>query len=1391
MPPTRALRLHLLLAPLVSLALLVIFIAGVSHAQSTNETPSPGGGGDPDGPAAPVLTTVRGPGWINLYWEPVQDAAEYDVWFRIGAGGWQRAPSSPITQTAYGFIGYSAGTTLHFHVRAIDAENRVSPWSQLAQETALARLTATPTPSPTPTQTPAGLSVPTLTATASGAHTVALTWTEVAGAVRYELWAWESANGWQRLDDGNLTAAFHTHSSLNAGATYYYSVRAVAASGKTSDWSEQKSVTVSGSSQALAAPTLHAAASGPDTIDLSWNTVAGAVRYELWTWESVNGWQQLDDGNLTGAAYRHSILNAGTTYYYSIRALAADGPPSPWSEFVNATAPAHSSQTNTPTPTETTTPVLSPTPTHTHTRAHTPTSTETPTPTATPTQGPSPTPTQSPTATHTPTSGPSPTPTPTPTPQPLPGTGGDPGGPAAPVLTTTAGVNWIVLDWEPVAGAEMYEIRRRQGESGAWERPSNSPQTTTSYGFLGLDFGTTYYYIARSIDADGNVSDWSKLVHDTPTGRLPSTPTPTATPTATITPTPDAAALPAPQLAAQATQTNAINLSWNAVPGAVSYVLWTWWDHATGWQRLDDGNLTSTAYKHIDLTPGRTYHYAISAVAANGATSPWSAYPSATVPASAQIIPTSTPTATATPTATPTETPDTTNTLTATSTPTATSDNSHTPTPTATAPPPAPAAERAALVALYNATDGPNWRYNDNWLTNQPISTWYGVFTDSNGNVSQLILDRNALSGTLPDLSALTSLTRLDLARNDLSGQIPSLGAFVNLDNLDLAYNQFSGEIPDLSSLTNLRRIDLNDNELSGQIPDLSNLTSLNRLQLSSNKLSGQLPALDNLAALGQLLLSDNSLTGTVPDLSPLSRLNWIYLRRNQFSGTIPDLSSLRHLTRVDLSHNQFTGAIPEMGRLTILRWLYLSDNRLTGSIPDLSPLIKLEQLVLSSNQLTGPIPDFSTLTDLDHLDLADNQLTGEIPALDALYKLETLDLSANSLTGTLPDLSALTELVWLDLSDNQLTGPILNLNHITSLRLIDLGNNLLRGPFPDLSLLPNLRSLSLTGNQLCQPQGFSLAGSNTVVSNHLSNLRLSTCNSAETMLTPSVPQNLAATVGDGQVVLSWSAVSTAAGYELQAWDSTDRKWGPVGGALATTTYTHTVQTDGRNYYYQVRARDASDVRSAWSDRVYAAVVPSDFPPPPVALGFDLYFQKYLNVGGVIVVAPGEVSDAHMVQSRAIITGMISSRSDLLAIMAGKNTRIFIEVERSGGISNPGSTAWTVYLGSNDPNCNTFIHEFGHIVHYAISETAEGQTFNTRLHTLYQAAINAGKWSGLYASTKREEYWAEMVQFWFQGALPYPLNASYSKLEDYDPDAAELVEEIFGESATVPATCIP
>ena len=60
------------------------------------------------------------------------------------------------------------------------------------------------------------------------------------------------------------------------------------------------------------------------------------------------------------------------------------------------------------------------------------------------------------------------------------------------------------------------------------------------------------------------------------------------------------------------------------------------------------------------------------------------------------------------------------------------------------------ATDRAALVALYDATGGANWTNSTNWKSTEALSEWFGVSTDADGRVTELSLWGNQLSGEIP-----------------------------------------------------------------------------------------------------------------------------------------------------------------------------------------------------------------------------------------------------------------------------------------------------------------------------------------------------------------------------------------------------------------------------------------------------------------------------------------------------------------------------------------------------------------------------------------------------------------------------------------------------------------
>ncbi|MCP4216199.1 MAG: hypothetical protein GY765_16245 [bacterium] len=236
-----------------------------------------------------------------------------------------------------------------------------------------------------------------------------------------------------------------------------------------------------------------------------------------------------------------------------------------------------------------------------------------------------------------------------------------------------------------------------------------------------------------------------------------------------------------------------------------------------------------------------------------------------------------------------------------------------------------PASERAALIAIYNSTNGDNWINNSNWkgIDNEDdgfskIGTegsWYGI-TVGNDHVFWIDMYWNDLWGPLPpEIENLPRLVYLALEMNAINGSLPpELGNLKQLADINLNYNGLTGEIPtELCNMSSLAFLTLNGNSLSGSIPtEIGNLSNLQILVLAQNKLSGSIPTeLENLSELIWLDLSANRLSGNIPEeLGNLGNLHWLELDGNLLSGNIPcglenaGSSSPWGITKLNIGYN-------------------------------------------------------------------------------------------------------------------------------------------------------------------------------------------------------------------------------------------------------------------------------------------------------------------------------------------------------------------------------------------------------------------------------------------------------------------------------------------------------
>jgi len=419
--------------------------------------------------------------------------------------------------------------------------------------------------------------------------------------------------------------------------------------------------------------------------------------------------------------------------------------------------------------------------------------------------------------------------------------------------------------------------------------------------------------------------------------------------------------------------------------------------------------------------------------------------------------------------------------------------------------------DRDALIELYHATDGPNWRVNDNWLSEMPLKYWRGVKADRTGRVTELELNTVRMKGILPagigrlaklekldmafnqltgpippEIGTLTSLTELRIWGNQLTGEIPpEIGKLQNLTILDLSRNQLTGGIsPELGQLNSLRSLKASHNRLSGMIsPEIGKLENLSNLELHNNELTGVIPPeMGNLKSLEILRLDDNHLVGEIPpEIGRLNRLIFLFLLTNQLSGEIPpEIGQLGNLTELILTANQLSGEIPpEIGNLNNLELLWISENRFSGSIPpEIGQLADLTSFIMRENQFSGVIPpEIGELSALEYFWTEDNQLSGPIPPeIGKLGSMISLSLSKNQLSGGIPpELGKLSSMGLLTLDHNQLSGEIPpELGDLEKLEFFNLNDNEnLSGPIPiELTAIGSLEELSLEGTQICAPDG-------------------------------------------------------------------------------------------------------------------------------------------------------------------------------------------------------------------------------------------------------------------------------------------------------------------------------
>ncbi|MBQ5973877.1 MAG: hypothetical protein IJL69_06705, partial [Oscillospiraceae bacterium] len=219
----------------------------------------------------------------KLTWNAVDGASKYLVFRAEGDGSFEQIAST--ANTAYVDKSAASGTTYRYRVKAKDALF-TSPYSAAIKNTFLA--------------------APKLTATAYSVN-IKLTWSEVPGATRYNIFRKVSGGDWESV--GYSRTTYYVDKNAEPGVVYYYRADA-----QVSSYHSAYSAAVS--NVLISAPTGLAVQNFASGAKLTWNAVDGASKYLVFRAEGDGAFEQI--ASTANTAYVDKSAASGTTYRYRV-----------------------------------------------------------------------------------------------------------------------------------------------------------------------------------------------------------------------------------------------------------------------------------------------------------------------------------------------------------------------------------------------------------------------------------------------------------------------------------------------------------------------------------------------------------------------------------------------------------------------------------------------------------------------------------------------------------------------------------------------------------------------------------------------------------------------------------------------------------------------------------------------------------------------------------------------------------------------------------------------------------------------------------------------------------------------------------------------------------------
>ena len=267
-------------------------------------------------PANVTLTGAKAvSGGIQVTWQAADGAAKYNV-YRKDATNTKWKVIATVTGTSYTDKSGTAGAKYSYTVRGVAADGKtLSPGFDRTGVSATM---------PTASTTPANVTLGAAKAVSGG---IQVTWQAASGAAKYNVYRKDASNTVWRVI-ATVTGTSYTDKSATAGTKYSYTVRGVAADGKTLSPGFDRtgvSATMPTASATPAKVVLVSAKADSAGILVTWQKANGAHAYRVYRKDAVNSKWTVVAKSVRDTEWKDITAVKGTKYTYTVRAVADDG----------------------------------------------------------------------------------------------------------------------------------------------------------------------------------------------------------------------------------------------------------------------------------------------------------------------------------------------------------------------------------------------------------------------------------------------------------------------------------------------------------------------------------------------------------------------------------------------------------------------------------------------------------------------------------------------------------------------------------------------------------------------------------------------------------------------------------------------------------------------------------------------------------------------------------------------------------------------------------------------------------------------------------------------------------------------------------------------------------